>query len=240
MRFGIVVFPGSNCDRDCFHVLHDVLGVETVYLWHATRDLKDCDCIVLPGGFSYGDYLRAGAIAAYAPIMLSIREFAEKGGLVLGICNGFQILVEAGLLPGVLLPNVGGHFICRWVYLRVENSDTPFTMRYAQGEVVKMPIAHQQGNFFVPPSVFEELERNNLIAFRYCDAQGRISPDANPNGSVGNIAGIVSPSGNVLGMMPHPERCAESILGSEDGKRLFQSIIQWLEERKCSKVVIKK
>lgn len=240
MRFGIVVFPGSNCDQDCFHVLREVLGVETVYLWHAERDLKDCDCIVLPGGFSYGDYLRAGAIAAYAPIMLSIREFAEQGGLVLGICNGFQILVEAGLLPGVLLPNISGHFICRWVYLRVENNQTPFTRMYSQGEVVRMPIAHQQGNFFVPHSVFKELEQKNLIAFRYCNARGEVSLEANPNGSVGNIAGVLSPSGNVLGMMPHPERCAESILGSEDGKRVFQSIIQWLEERKCSEEAVKK
>jgi len=230
MKFGVVVFPGSNCDYDCYYVLSKVLGVNTVFLWHEDRDLQGCDCVVLPGGFSYGDYLRTGAIARFSPIMGSIREFVRQGGVVLGICNGFQILVESGLLPGALLPNRGGHFICQYTYLRVENTDTPFTRLFSPGEVIRIPIAHHQGNFFMPPQELEQLRRNQQIVFRYCGPRGEEDPSFNPNGSLENIAGIVSPNFRILGMMPHPERASEDILGSQDGKKLFLSLIAWLEE----------
>ena len=230
MKFGIVVFPGSNCDYDCYHVLSQVLGVETVFIWHGDRNLKDCDCIVLPGGFSYGDYLRAGAIARFSPVMEKVKEFAENGGLVIGLCNGFQVLTEAGILPGALLPNRDGRFICRHVYLRVENNQTPFTLLFTPGEVVKIPIAHQQGNFFIDPLYQEEAKKQ--VVFRYCSSEGEVGSRYNPNGSWENAAGIVSGEGNVLGMMPHPERAAEAILGSADGRRVFLSIIKWWEEKK--------
>lgn len=232
MRFGVVVFPGSNCDYDCYHVLAKVVGVDTVFLWHEDRDLQGCDCIVLPGGFSYGDYLRTGAIASFSPIMRSIQEFAENGGLVLGICNGFQILVESGLLPGALLPNENGHFICRYSYLRVENNHTPFTCLFSPGEVVRIPIAHHQGNFFVVPQQLEELKQNGQIVFRYCGPRGEEDSLFNPNGSLDRIAGVVSPNMRILGMMPHPERASEGILGSCDGEKVFLSLIHWLEEKR--------
>ena len=230
MKFGIVVFPGSNCDYDCQHVLSVVLGQETEMLWHESHDLKECDCIVLPGGFSYGDYLRTGAIARFSPVMESIRNFIEAGGVVVGICNGFQILVESQLLPGALLPNQKGHFICRHVHLRVENTDTPFTRLFYPGEVISIPIAHHQGNYFIPHSSLSNLQKNRQIIFRYCDMNGQINHGTNPNGSIDSIAGIISSSQNVLGMMPHPERSSEAVLGSHDGKRIFLSIIQWWEE----------
>ena len=230
MKFGIVVFPGSDCGYDCHHVLSQVLEAETVFIWHGDENLKNCDCVVLPGGFSYGDYLRAGALARFSPVMEAVKEFAENGGLVIGICNGFQVLTEAGILPGAFLPNRGGRFICRHVYLRVENNQTPFTLLFAPGEVIKIPIAHQQGNFFIDSPHQEEVKKH--IVFRYCGPQGEIDSRYNPNGSWENVAGIVSREGNILGIMPHPERAAEEILGSEDGRRVFLSVIKWWEDKK--------
>jgi len=230
MKFGVVVFPGSNCDYDCYYVLSQVLKAETVFIWHEDRSLKDCDCIVLPGGSSYSDYLRAGALARFSPVMEAVQEFAESGGLVIGICNGFQILTEAGILPGAFLPNRGGRFICCPVYLRVENNQTPFTLLFAPGEVIKVPIAHRQGNFFIDSLHQEEVKKR--IVFRYCGPQGEIDSCYNPNGSWENVAGIVSGQGNILGLMPHPERAAEKILGSEDGRRVFLSVIKWWEDKK--------
>ncbi len=226
MKFGVVVFPGSNCERDCYHVASEVVGQEATYLWHKERDLKNVDAIIIPGGFSYGDYLRAGGIARLSPIMEEIRDFARRGGLVIGICNGFQVLVESGLLPGALMVNRNLKFICEDVYLRVENNDTPFTRHYEKGEVVKMPIAHKEGNYYAPPDIIRQLEDQGRVVFRYATPDGRITEDANPNGSVNNIAGIINERGNVLGMMPHPERMAEAILGGEDGKRVFTSILE--------------
>lgn len=230
MRFGVVVFPGSNCDYDCYYVLSKVMQIDTVWLWHEDRNLRGCDCVVLPGGFSYGDYLRTGAIARFSPIMASIRRFVQEGGFVLGICNGFQILLESGLLPGALLPNRDGHFVCRYTYLKVENADTPFTRLFSPGEVIRIPIAHHQGNFFMPFTELEELKKNRQIVFRYCGPHGEEEERFNPNGSLENVAGIASPDFRVLGMMPHPERASEAILGSQDGRRLFLSLITWLKE----------
>lgn len=226
MKFGIVVFPGSNCDHDCYHVVKHVLGQEAEYIWHKDKEIKGFDCLILPGGFSYGDYLRTGAIAKFSPVMNSVREFAEKGGIVIGICNGFQILVESGLLPGVLMRNRGLKFICENSYIRVERSNTPFTRLYKEGEVVKIPIAHADGNYFADDETLKRIQDNGQIVFRYCDAGGNITDDANPNGSLLNIAGICNEKRNVLGMMPHPERCAEDILGNTDGKRVFESILK--------------
>ncbi len=232
MKFAVVVFPGSNCDHDCYHVLSEVLGVDTVYLWHKEQDVGEIDCIILPGGFSYGDYLRAGAIARFSPVMQAVRDFACKGGLVVGICNGFQILTESGLLPGVLLPNRGGRFICQDVYLRVENTDTPFTSLFSPGEVVKIPIAHQQGNYYASSGAMEKINNENRVLFRYCGPEGETGVRTNPNGSMDDVAGIISEKRNVLGLMPHPERASEGMLGSVDGKRVFQSVAKWLEEQK--------
>lgn len=227
MKFGVVVFPGSNCDVDCYHVIDRVLGHPVEYIWHREESLEGYDCVILPGGFSYGDYLRTGAIARFSPLMDSVSEFAGKGGLVLGICNGFQILLEAGLLPGAMRRNDSLQFRCHDVYLRVENVNTPFTNRYRPGQVIRMPIAHGEGNYYADPETLAQLNREQRIVFRYCSAEGEITPDANPNGSVENIAGICNREGNVLGLMPHPERCAEEILGYEDGRLLFLSILQW-------------
>ena len=226
MKFGVVVFPGSNCERDCFHVAKHVVGQDAVYLWHKDRDLKGVDVVVVPGGFSYGDYLRAGSIAKFSPIMEEIISFAKKGGLVIGICNGFQVLVESGLLPGALMVNKNLKFICEDVFLRVENDETPFTRHYKKGEVVKMPIAHKEGNYYAPPDVIKELEEEGRVVFRYSTPEGEITEDANPNGSINNIAGIISKNRKVLGMMPHPERMAEAIIGGEDGKRVFTSLLE--------------
>ncbi len=216
LRFGVVVFPGSNCDHDCFYVLSNVLKQDVKYIWHKEIEVRDVDCIVLPGGFSYGDYLRTGAIARFSPIMQGIINFANKGGLVIGICNGFQILLEAGLLPGAMLCNKNVHFICKHVYVKLLNKNTPFTNLYKKDEVLKIPIAHNEGNYYIDEKGLETLKENNQIVFQYCD---------NPNGAVDNIAGIVNKEGNVLGMMPHPERCSEKELDSQDGLFIFKSII---------------
>ena len=226
MKFGVVVFPGTWSDVDCFNVLDDVFSQPVEYVWHRATDLSDYDCIVLPGGFSYGDYLRPGAIARFSPVLKSVEEFADSGRPVLGICNGFQILCEAGLLPGVLMPNAHLQFRCEWVNLRVENDNLPFTNTATEGRVLRVPISHGEGNYFADPDTIRELEAKNRIAFRYCDASGEATDDANPNGSLGNIAGITNSRGNVLGMMPHPERCCESLLGGDDGKVVFESLIR--------------
>ncbi len=225
MKFGIVVFPGSNCDHDCYHVVKNVLGQDAEYIWHKDKEINGFDCLILPGGFSYGDYLRTGAIAKFSPVMNSIREFADKGGLIIGICNGFQILVESGLLPGALMRNRDLKFICESRYLKVESNDTPFTKLYKKGEVIKTPIAHADGNYFADAETLKKIQGNGQIVFRYCDAEGEVTEEANPNGSLLNIAGICNEKRNVLGLMPHPERCAEDILGNTDGKRVFESII---------------
>ncbi|KAA0256929.1 phosphoribosylformylglycinamidine synthase subunit PurQ [Deferribacter autotrophicus] len=230
MKAGVVVFPGSNCDHDCYHVLKHVCGIETSFIWHKDTEINDYDLIVLPGGFSYGDYLRCGAIASKSPIMDTIIDFAEKGGYVIGICNGFQILTESGLLPGALLKNRSLKFICKNVYLRVENSFTPFTSLYSIGEIVKIPIAHMEGNYYIDEDGLKELKNNSQIVFKYCDEYGEINKESNPNGSIENIAGIINKRGNVLGMMPHPERAAEDILSSKDGLYLFKSIIDFIKE----------
>jgi len=231
LKFGVVVFPGSNCDHDTFHVLKNVCGQETVYLWHKEHDLKKVDCVVLPGGFSYGDYLRSGAIAKFSPLMQEVMAFAQTGGLVLGICNGFQVLLELGLLPGAMLRNKKLKFLCQFVHIRLENNRTPFSRKGRQGQVLRIPIAHFDGNYYAPTDTLEELEAEGQVVFRYCDASGAVTEEANVNGSLANIAGIVNKAGNVLGMMPHPERASESILGSEDGVVIFESIVHHLMQR---------
>ncbi len=225
MKFGVVVFPGSNCDRDALYAASHSAGGESVALWHKDSSIpEDLDCIILPGGFSYGDYLRCGAIARFSPIMKEVVSFASKGGLVLGICNGFQILTEAGLLPGALLRNTSLNFICRDVYLRTENRSTPFTGAIPDGRVLRFPIAHGEGNYFADAATIEELEAENRVVFRYCTPSGEITPEANPNGSVNNIAGIINKQGNVLGLMPHPERACDAVLGNNDGLSVFESL----------------
>lgn len=224
MKAGVVVFPGSNCDHDCYHVLKHVAGFDTQFLWHKDTDLKGVDLVVLPGGFSYGDYLRCGAIASHSPIMDAVVKFAQKGGFVIGICNGFQVLTESGLLPGALMRNKDLKFVCKHVNLVVQNVDTAFTSFYSNGEVVRIPIAHMDGNYFIDEKGLLELRENSQIVFRYSDSNGDTNQESNPNGSVYNIAGIVNKEGNVLGMMPHPERCAEEILGGMDGYHIFNSI----------------
>jgi phosphoribosylformylglycinamidine synthase I len=227
--FGILVFPGSNCDHDCYHVLKHVLGRETRFVWHKDHSLDGLDAVIIPGGFSYGDYLRTGAIARFSPIMAEVERFAAEGGLVLGICNGFQILLEAGLLPGAMLRNRSLKFICRYVDLRVENVDTPFTNRCRKGQVLRIPIAHMEGNYFAGETVARDIEAKGLVTIRYAGIDGMVDDAANPNGSLGNIAGLVNERGNVMGMMPHPERCSEAILGSADGRLIFESMIDHLE-----------
>jgi phosphoribosylformylglycinamidine synthase I len=226
VRFGVVVFPGTWSDRDCGHVVEHVLGGELVYLWHKDRDLRGADCVILPGGFSYGDYLRAGAIARFSPVMESVAAFAAGGGLVWGICNGFQVLCEAGLLPGALIRNDCLEFRCEWTHLRCERDTTPFTGRLQPGQVVRVPIAHGEGNYVADPATLDALEQRGQVVFRYCDERGETSAAANPNGSRRSIAGIVNQRGNVLGMMPHPERCSEADLGGTDGLLLFQSVLE--------------
>ncbi len=226
MKFAVVVFPGSNCDADCYHVANDVLGQPTEYVWHKSQDLAGADCVLLPGGFSYGDYLRPGAIASLSPVMQAVKAHAERGGLVVGICNGFQILLETGLLPGVMRRNNHLQFRCQQLYLRVEHNRSLFTQAAESGQLLRMPIAHMDGNYFVDPKTLTNMEAHGQILFRYADATGAITDAANPNGSLGNIAGICNRQGNVLGMMPHPERAAEIILGSADGKLIFDSILQ--------------
>ncbi|MCL0044190.1 phosphoribosylformylglycinamidine synthase subunit PurQ [Dehalococcoidia bacterium] len=225
MRFGVVVFPGTWSDRDCYHAITEVLGQQASYVWHKDTDLSSYDCLVLPGGFSYGDYLRTGAIARFSPVMRAIEAFAAVGGLVIGICNGFQILCEAGLLPGVLMRNHHMQFRCQWTQLRVERNDSPFTSACHPGQVLQIPISHGEGNYYAEESTLRDLDKKGQILFRYCDLSGSITSEANPNGSAENIAAIMNTQGNVLGMMPHPERCCEALLGGTDGQLIFQSII---------------
>ena len=226
MKFGVVIFPGSNCDYDTFFVLKNGLRQETVFLWHKDHDLRGVDCIVLPGGFSYGDYLRSGAIARFSPLMQEVREFADRGGLVLGICNGFQVLLELGLLPGAMLRNKNLKFLCQYVHLRVDNPETRFTRRTRRGQVLRIPIAHFDGHYFSPPEALRDLEEHGQVVFRYVDEKGEPTEAANVNGSAASIAGLINRRGNVLGMMPHPERASEALLGSEDGRLIFESLVQ--------------
>ncbi len=233
MKFGIVIFPGSNCDHDVYHVAKHVLGQEAAFLWHKDASLSGIDCIVLPGGFAHGDYLRSGSLARFSPIMKAVEDYAARGGLVFGICNGFQILTEAGLLPGALVRNAGLKYICRDQYLRVERQDTPYTARIKQGTVVKIPIGHGEGCYYAPEEVLRELEQKRQVVFRYCNAAGEVTAEGNPNGSLRAIAGVCNEQGNVLGMMPHPDRCAEEILGNAQGRRIFESIIHsWQQARR--------
>ena len=236
MKFGVVVFPGTWSDVDCFDVLNDVFHQPVEYVWHKDTDLSPYDGIILPGGFSYGDYLRPGAIARFSPAMQAVADFAADGKLVIGICNGFQILCEAGLLPGVLLPNDHLQFRCQWTTLRVENANTAFTSAAEVGQTLRIPISHGEGNYFADPAVIQQLDEQNRVLFRYCDSLGEASPESNPNGSLHNIAGIINEQGNVLGMMPHPERCCDAILGGEDGKFIFQSMINALSGARLGKV----
>ena len=224
MKFGVVVFPGTWSDKDCFYVIDQVLHQPVEYIWHKDTDLTGFDCIILPGGFSYGDYLRCGAIARFSPVMKSVEAFANAGGLVYGICNGFQILCESGLLPGVLIRNDHLQFRCEWTSLRIENSDSPFTSKAEAGQIISVPISHGEGNYFADSATLDEIEKNNQVIFRYSSPEGCIDRENNPNGSLNNIAGITNKEGNVLGMMPHPERCCDPLLGSTDGEVIFRSI----------------
>jgi phosphoribosylformylglycinamidine synthase subunit PurQ / glutaminase len=228
MKFGVVTFPGSNCDYDCYKAVREQLDAEAVFLWHKDHDLQGVDAVFLPGGFSYGDYLRAGAIAAQSPIMREVKAFAEAGGPVAGICNGFQILCEAAMLPGALVRNRTLKFRSRPVHLRVERNDTPFTTAYEAGQVLQIPIAHGEGCYFAEQAVLDELEAAGQVVFRYVEPDGRVTDEANPNGSARNIAGIINPAGNVLGMMPHPERAVDAILGSTDGLGFLKSLADHL------------
>lgn len=223
MKSAVIVFPGSNCDHDMFHALK-ILGHDVHYLWHKNPDLDDFDLVVLPGGFSYGDYLRAGAIARFSPIMQEVKRFAQKGKFLMGICNGFQILTETGLLPGALLKNRNLRFVCRQVFLRVENRSTSFTNASTENKPLKIPVAHGEGNYFIETAGLEELKANQQVVFRYVDEENNVNADANPNGSIDNIAGIINREGNILGMMPHPERAVEEMLGSSDGRIIFESL----------------
>jgi phosphoribosylformylglycinamidine synthase len=228
VKFGVVVFPGSNCDFDTYHVLKDILNQPAKFLWHKDHDLNGVDCVVLPGGFAHGDYLRPGAIARFSPLMHEVREFSEKGGMVLGICNGFQVLLELGLLPGAMLRNKNLKFLCRFVSVRIENENTRFTHKGTKGRVLSIPIAHFDGNYYAPQDTLEDIEKNGLVVFRYADENGALTEDANVNGSLHSIAGLMNKRGNVMGMMPHPERASELLLGSEDGRLIFESIVSAL------------
>ena len=225
MKFGVITFPGSNCDHDAYWTVQQVAKQPVTFLWHESHDLENCDVVIVPGGFAYGDYLRTGAIAKFSPVMESVQKFAASGGLVLGICNGFQILCESGLLPGALMRNVGLKFVCKPVQVRVKNADTPFTNACKQGDVLTIPIAHMDGNYFCDDATHQQLVRENRIVLRYCSPAGEITPASNPNGSLDNIASICSPGGNVIGMMPHPERSAEPELGCTDGMKIFNSMV---------------
>jgi phosphoribosylformylglycinamidine synthase subunit PurQ / glutaminase len=225
MKFAIAVFPGSNCDHDAYHAVKHVLGQDAVFVWHKETNLAGADAVILPGGFSHGDYLRTGAIARFSPVMDAVRAFADAGGPVLGICNGFQILLEAGILPGAMLRNAGLKFRCEHVHLRVEQTDTPFTALCTPGQVLRVPIAHGEGNYVADPEVIEALETNRQVVLRYATATGEVNDEANPNGSANNIAGICSPGRNIVGLMPHPERACESALGSQDGLVMFESVV---------------
>jgi phosphoribosylformylglycinamidine synthase subunit PurQ / glutaminase len=231
VKFAIVVFPGSNCDADCLHIAKDLLGCEADYIWHKETDLKGADAVILPGGFAYGDYLRAGALARFSPVMESVSRFAKEGGPVLGICNGFQVLLEAGLLPGAVRVNKTLRYVCRDVFMRVETSDTAFTRLYEPGQIVRMPIGHGEGNYTAPSTTLEELNREGRVVFRYCDEEGRVNDAGNPNGAEENIAGIASREGNVVGLMPHPDRCSEGLLGNDIGRKMFESVVTTLAAR---------
>ena len=231
MKFGVIIFPGSNCDHDAFWTIQQVAKQPVTFLWHESQDLGNCDAIVVPGGFAFGDYLRTGAIAKFSPVMESVRRFADGGGLVLGIRNGFQILCESGLLPGALMRNAGLKYVCKPVQVRAENVATPFTNACSQGEVLTIPIGHMEGNYFCDQPTLDELMRTNRIVFRYSTAGGEILESANPNGSLENIAGICSAGGNVVGMMPHPERSAEPELGCTDGMKIFHSMVGAMASR---------
>lgn len=228
-KFGVVVFPGSNCDHDAFYSVGKILGYEVNFLWHKETDLKEADIIILPGGFSYGDYLRTGAIARFSPVMNSVIRFASNGGIVIGICNGFQILLEAGLLPGVMFRNKSLQFVCKDVYLSIENTDTIFTNLVDSHKCLKIPIAHGEGNYFCDSDTLKMLQDNNQIVFRYSSENGEVSKEFNPNGSTKNIAGIINKEGNILGMMPHPERVCNPVLNNTDGQIIFKSIINHLK-----------
>jgi phosphoribosylformylglycinamidine synthase len=230
VRFGVVVFPGTNCDQDTLHALGEVLRQPARPIWHRETELSGVDCVVLPGGFAHGDHLRAGAIARFSPVMGAVERFAADGGLVLGICNGFQVLLEAGLLPGAMLPNAGLSFVCDWVHVRVERTDTPFLSACRPGQVLKLPIAHGEGNYFCSGEELTALEERGQVLLRYCDPRGRSDPRANPNGATADIAGLVNERGNVFGLMPHPERASEPELGSVDGRLIFQSLIRSFSE----------
>ena len=231
MKFGVIRFPGSNCDQDPFWVLETKAKQPVTYLWHESHDLENCDVVIVPGGFSYGDYLRTGAIARFSPVMESVKKFADGGGIVLGICNGFQILTESHMLPGALLRNAGLKYICRAIHLRVENNETPFTQGLSKGEVLQIPIGHMEGNYFCDAETLRELQDQVRIIFRYSTKDGEVNAAANPNGSLDNIAGICNEGRNVLGMMPHPERSSEDIMGSSDGFRVFESLVGSLVAR---------
>ena len=233
MKFGVIVFPGSNCDHDAYHVLSKHVGQPVDFVWHKQTDLSDYDALVVPGGFSYGDYLRAGALARFSPVMNAVKDFAASGKFVFGLCNGFQILCEAGLLPGALMRNKNLHFVCKHVNIRVENAATPYTSELEMGEILSIPIAHAEGNYVCDDATYAKLENNNQIIFRYCDENGEIIETANPNGARSNIAGICSAAGNVLGMMPHPERACEELLGSNDGRDIFRSLTKAVERMKA-------
>ncbi len=235
MKFGVLVFPGSNCDHDTAHVLSEVAGQAVAMLWHESLSLEGADAILIPGGFAYGDYLRTGAIARFSPVMESVRRFADSGGPVLGICNGFQILCESGLLPGALLRNAGLRYVCRQVYLRTETDRSLFTNVLRKGQVLKIPIGHMEGNYYCDPATLTLLEREDRVAFRYCNAAGTVTPESNPNGSLGNIAGILNEGRNVLGMMPHPDRSSEAQLGSADGFGIFESLVSALGQRQTAR-----
>ncbi|MBI3650681.1 MAG: phosphoribosylformylglycinamidine synthase subunit PurQ [Acidobacteria bacterium] len=230
MKFGVVVFPGSNCDHDTYHVISKVIGQPVEFIWHRQTSVNDCDAVLLPGGFSYGDYLRTGAIARFSPVMSAVKEFAANGGKVMGICNGFQILCEAGLLPGALMRNANLKFVCQHINMRVETTDTPFTALCQKGQVLSVPIAHGDGNYFCDTATLEELKGDNRIVFRYSNANGALTEGANPNGSLENIAGIVNRERNVMGLMPHPERASEELLGSNDGRIIFSSLAATLAD----------
>jgi phosphoribosylformylglycinamidine synthase subunit PurQ / glutaminase len=231
MKFGVIIFPGSNCDHDAFWTIQHVAKQPVTFLWHESHDLQNCDAIIVPGGFSYGDYLRTGAIAKFSPVMESVGKFAASGGLVLGICNGFQILCESGMLPGALMRNVGLKYVCKPVHVRVENAGTPFTSSCREGEVLTIPVGHMEGNYFCDDSTLDELQRQKQIVFRYSTSFGEITREANPNGSLDNIAGICNPGRNVLGMMPHPERASEPELGCTEGFKIFESLVGAMIEK---------
>ena len=239
MKFGVVVFPGSNCDHDAYHAIGAVLRQPVELLWHRSEDLAGCDAVILPGGFAFGDYLRTGAIARFSPVMRSVEQFARQGGLVIGICNGFQILLEAGLLPGAMLRNRWLRFLCRYVHLRVETTDSPFTCAAKRGQILKIPIAHMEGNYFCDEATLADLKRNDQVVLRYTTAEGKIEKSANPNGSIDAIAGICNRERNVFGMMPHPERAVEAPLGSTDGLAIFHSIIKSLAQSAGNEAEVK-